>query len=441
MKHSITFAAASLGVTLLLAADAVWAYEAGRYQGRFSFFAQAASRNLSGVGNDAFSEFIGTFTLRSAATDKGGFEFAIDARFAGYPSTEERQQRASIYEAYAGWSPAGGAFRIRAGQLWLYEMGALGSVAGAAAEVRLFKEEASGVGTLKLGLFGGLEPKVLSLGYIDGIAKFGGYLTLESRSGRRHVLGYANIRNGSLTERSVISFSNYIPVGRSFFLYQVAEYDLRGPGGQGTSKLTYFFTNIRYSPAREIELQGIYHRGISVDTRFIADSIREGRPVSEAQLEGLLFESIGGRLTLRPWRNFQFFVGYAQDRTREEEEKRDRFNFGVFSPNLLRSGFDLTVSDTRFNTAAGDTSDAWYFSLGRDVSRALYLEAYYRTSVAFLRLSTSGVLVERRPYSHLYGVSSVIRLGRRASILALLERTDEDSLGETRILTGLTYRF
>ena len=105
------------------------------------------------------------------------------------------------------------------------------------------------------------------------------------------------------------------------------------------------------------------------------------------------------------------------------------------------SGFDLTISDTRFNTAAGSTSDAWYFSLGRNLGRALYLEAYYRTSVAFLRLSSSGVLVDRRPYSHLYGLSSVIRIGRRASLLVTLERTDEDSLGETRVLSGLSYRF
>jgi len=436
-----TLAAATLAVTAFCIPPSASAYQPGRYSGRFSFFAQAAQRDLTGIGNDTFSELIGTFTLRSTPSDKGGFEFALDTRFAGYPSVEERSQRASIYEAYAGWSLPGGALRIRAGQLWLYELGALGSVAGAAAEVRLIKEEAFAPGTLKVGLFGGLEPEVLNLGYVDGVSKLGGYLNLEAKSGRRHVLGYANIRNQSLTERSVVFFSNYIPVRNSFFIYQSAEYDLQGPGGQGSSQLTYFFTNVRYSPFRQVELQGVYHHGISVDSRLIADSLQAGRPVSEAQLEGFLFESIGGRLTLRPWRNFQFFFGYAQDRTRQDEEKRDRLTFGIFSPNLLRSGFDLTVSDTRFNTAAGSTSDAWYFSLGRNLGRALYLEAYYRTSVAFLRLTSSGVLVDRRPYSHLYGLSSVIRIGRRASLLVTLERTDEDYLSETRLLSGLSFRF
>jgi hypothetical protein len=441
MRYKKTTAVCSLALAVVFTSLAASAYDPRRASGRFSVFAQAAQRNLNGIDNDTFSELIGTFTLRSAVNDDGGFEYGVDTRFAGYPSTEGRDSRASLYEAYVGWSPAGGAFRVRAGQLWLSEIGAFGSIAGAAAEVRLLKEADNGLGTLKLGLFGGLEPKILELGYVPDVAKFGSYLSLESRSGRRHVLGYANVRNGGLTERSVILFSNYIPVKRSFFLYQAAEWDLQGPGGEGGSNLTYFFTNARYSPVREVEIQGVYHRGISVDTRFIADSLREGRPVSEAQLEGLLFESIGGRLTLRPWRNFQVFFGYAQDRTRQDEEKRDRYTFGIFSSNLLRSGFDVTVSDTRYTTAAGSRSDAWYFSLGRDIGRSLYLEAYYRTSIAFLRLSSSGVLVERRPYSHLYGLSSVIRLGRRVSILATLERADEDSLGETRLLSGLSYRF
>ncbi len=217
MRNGKFLAAVAIAAALLVAAPRASAYEASRYSGRFSFFAQAARRNLTGFGNDTFSELIGTFTLRSAVSDKGGFEYAIDTRFAGYPSSEERRQRASVYEAYAGWSSEGGAFRVRAGQLWLYELGAFGSVAGAAAELRLLKEEDNRVGTLKLGLFGGLEPKILNLGYVAGVAKFGGYLSLESKSGRRHVLGYANIRNRSLTERSVLFFSNYIPVRSVLF--------------------------------------------------------------------------------------------------------------------------------------------------------------------------------------------------------------------------------
>ena len=435
--------AAALGLAALVFAAAPTPSSADAYRsfGRFSFFAQAAQRSIPGVGSDTLSELIGTFTLRSAAPDTGGFEYGVDTRFAGYPSAERRKQRASIYEAYGGWSTAGGIFRIRAGQVWLDELGALGSVGGVAAEARLAKDLPLGLGTLRLGLFCGLEPKILDPGYVSGISKFGSYLSLEAGSGRRHVVGYVNLRNQGVTEGSVLLFSNYIPVRKSFFLYQSAEYDLQGPAGRGSSRLTYFFINARYAPVRAVELQAVYHHGISVDTRLIADSLREGRPVSESLLEGYLFESIGGRLTLRPWRNFQVFAGYAQDRTRKEEEKRDRFNFGIFSPNLLRTGLDLTVSDTRFKNAAGSTSDAWYFSLGRDLGRHLYLEAYYRTSVAFLRLSNFGVLVERRPYSHLYGLSSTIRLGRRASLLVILERTNEDVQNETRLLSGLSYRF
>lgn len=440
MRHfARSLLAGGLALAALTGGSVAAGYDPGRASGRFSVFAQAARRSLSGFGNDTLSEIIGTFSLRSAARESGGFEYALDTRFAGYPSAEDRSERASVYEAWAGWRSAGGSLGVRAGQLWLYELGALGSVAGAAAEARLLHNQ--GWGTLKAGIYGGLEPKVLEFGYVDGVSKFGGYLSLENRSGRRHLLGYANVRNHGQTERSVLLFSNYVPVNNTFFLYQAAEYDLQGPGGRGGAKLSYFFTNARFSPVREVELQAVYHRGVSVDSRLIADSLREGRAVSEAQVEGFLFESVGGRLTLRPWRSFQLFAGYARDKTREEDEKRDRWTFGIFSPDLLGSGFDLTVSDTRFKTASGETSDAWYVSLGRDLGRAVYLEAFYRSSVAFLRMSRSGVVVDRRPYSHLFGLSSVIRLGRRASLLVTVERTDEDALDETRVLSGLSFRF
>ena len=49
------------------------------------------------------------------------------------------------------------------------------------------------------------------------------------------------IRNQGVTERNVLSTTNFLPFGREFFLYQAAEYDLTGPGGIGSGGLAYFF--------------------------------------------------------------------------------------------------------------------------------------------------------------------------------------------------------
>ncbi|MFH1574845.1 MAG: hypothetical protein ABIG68_12740, partial [Acidobacteriota bacterium] len=211
--------------------------------GRVSLFAQAAQRSQTGGENDLFTELVGTLRLKSPAGEDGGFEYGIDTRFAGYPSTEGRGQRISIYDAHIGWKMKGGAFGLRAGQVWIDELGALGSLGGVVAEARPFKRLPLGLGEMRVGAFYGLEPKIMKAGYVSNVQKFGGYLTLDGGGTRRHVLGYVNIRNQGLTERSVLVFSNYIPIKREFYLYQAMEYDLQGPAGQGRARLSYFFAN------------------------------------------------------------------------------------------------------------------------------------------------------------------------------------------------------
>ena len=72
-----------------------------------------------------------------------------------------------------------------------------------------------------------------------GVSKYGAYVALDGDAARRHVLSFVTLRDSGLTERSVILFNNYLPLGRKFFLYQAAEYDLLGPAGQGSGHLTY----------------------------------------------------------------------------------------------------------------------------------------------------------------------------------------------------------
>jgi hypothetical protein len=409
--------------------------------GRVSLFAQAAQRSQTGGENDLFTELVGTLRLKTLAGEGGGFEYTIDARFAAYPSTEGRGQRVSIYDAHIGWRMKGGAFGIRAGQVWLDELGGLGSLGGVVAEARPFRSLPLGIGEMRVGAFFGLEPKIMSAGYVSNIQKFGGYLTLDGGGTRKHVLGYVNIRNQGLTERSVLVLTNFIPFKRDFFLYQAMEYDLQGPAGQGQRRLSYFFANARYSPLRMIEVQGTYHHGRSIDARTIADEVHSGRPVSDSALEGFFFESIGGRLTLRFIPGFQVFAGYAHDRTNEQDEKRNRLTFGLYSYNLFKTGIDLRVTNSRFSQAGRSSYDSWYFSLGKTFGRSLYLEGFFSSSVSILRYFGSQVQVESRPQTRLLGLSSVVYLGRRVSLLVTLERTSGDLPGEVRALTGISYRF
>jgi hypothetical protein len=441
MRRSTSKRAALFFMAVMILLPAAASADINPRWGRVSLFAQAAQRSQTGGENDLFTELVGTLRLKSPAGEDGGFEYGIDTRFAGYPSTEGRGQRISIYDAHVGWKMKGGAFGLRAGQVWIDELGALGSLGGVVAEARPFQKLSLGLGDMRVGAFYGLEPKIMKAGYVSNVQKFGGYLTFDGGGTRRHVLGYVNIRNQGLTERSVLVFSNYIPIKREFYLYQAMEYDLQGPAGQGQARLSYFFANARFSPLRLIEIQGTYHHGRSIDARTIADQVHSGRPVSESALEGYLFESIGGRLTLRPMTGFQVFAGYAQDKTNEQDEKRDRLTFGISSYNMFKTGLDLRLTNSRFSQAGGSSYDSWYFSLGKTFGSSLYLEGFYSSSVSVLRYFGSQVQVETRPHTDLLGLSSVIYLKRRVSLLLTLERTSGDLPGEVRALTGVSYRF
>lgn len=128
-----------------------------------------------------------------------------------------------------------------------------GSVAGTQVE---WRTAASGR-RVRIGGFGGLEPKVLELGYARAVRRYGGYVTVEGAGLRRHTAGYVTIRQGALAERSVLVTTNYMPVGRRLFIYQSAEVDLRGPGGQGRGGLGYVFANVRITPRQRCERRRI----------------------------------------------------------------------------------------------------------------------------------------------------------------------------------------
>ena len=430
-----------MGFVLILIGSTSALADINPHWGRVSLFAQAARRSQTGGENDLFTELVGTFRLKSEAGKEGGLEYGIDTRFAGYPSTEGRGQRVSIYDAYVGWRMKSGGLSVRAGQVWVDELGALGSLGGVVAEARPFGKSAFGLGEMRVGGFFGGEPKIMEAGYVSGVQKFGGYLTIDGGGARRHVLGYVNIRNEGLSERSVLVFSNYIPVKREFFLYQALEYDLQGPAGQGQGRLTYFFANARYSALRLLEVQGTYHRGRSIDARTIADDVRNGRPVSESALEGFFFESIGGRLTLRFIPGVQVFAGYAQDKMNEQDERRNRLTFGVFSYNMFKKGLDFRLTNSRYSQAGRSSYDSWYFSLGKTFGRSLYLEGFFSSSASVLRYFGSQVQVETRPHTNIFGLSMVVHLQRRISLLLTLERTSGDLPEEVRALTGVSYRF
>ena len=434
---------AVLVAALVAPAAPVGAQQALPSWGRMTiYFQNGAMADRVGTPDEesvSIREITSSFTWRSREAEEGGAEFAIDARGAAYLDSEGRRNRASVYDGYVGYRLKGGSLAIRGGQMWINDLGGLGAVAGGLVEMR--RKQPFAIGRLRVGAFGGLEPSILELDYIQGVRKAGGYVAIESGS-RRHVLGYVNVRNSGVTERSVISTTNFLPLKRRFFAYQAMEYDLEGVGGNGGSRLSYFMTNARYQVSKFLELQSNYHRGRSVDTRGLALDVLQGRPISTERVRGLLFETVGGRawVTLAP--GVRVNVGYSRDRTDRESDHTNRYQLGANAWNIAHSGIDFTFSRASYSGASRSYT-AWDVSAGRPIGSRVYLTGDFSTNLSTVRLTnfTGDFIVEHRPRTRRYGLSALTNLNRTYSILVSADRTDDGDLKEHRELVGLTIRF
>jgi hypothetical protein len=407
--------------------------------GRFSLFAHWSEREpVQGEQYD-FSEIIATLSLFSDPKPETRFEFGLDARVATYPDTDDRDERISIYEAWIGARGPEGRWRLRLGQMWLRELGGLGSLGGFFGEFRT--RRVTSFGQWRLGLFAGLEPQIRDTGYVDDVEKGGAYVAVDGAHGRRHVLGWVMVRNRDLTERSVVVFSNFIPSGRKLFFYQALEYDLEGPAGLGEDELTYFFSNLRYAPARVVQFQATYHRGRSIDARSITEDVLDGRPVNPERLAGLLFESGRFRITVNPWRRLRIWAGYGRDKNNRLDEWTDRVNYGFSFNNVGGVGLDFTASNSEIDRL--DRSyDTTYVSLGKTLGRRVYLSLDYTSSLSVFHFRDgNGGTIETRPESDRYSLSLNANISRLFSLLLVGEWMDHDDYEEIRVLTGVTFRF
>ena len=405
-------------------------------RGRISFFGTFQSSTFESGASHEFSETTLAVSFRTRDTGQSGVLMAVDLRGTAYPSSEGRSSRTRIFDAWAGGRTAGGRVMFRAGQMWLHELGGIGSLGGVMGEVK----KKTAAGDLRFGIFGGMEPERFDVGFVSKVKKGGGWLAFDGARNRRHVVGYVMIRDENLTERSVVTTTNYIPAGKSLVLYQTAEFDLTGPGGEGEGGLNYVFANARFTPVKRVELMANYHHGRSIDARRITQDILEGRAIPQSALDGFLYETAGGRVTVEIVRGLRAYAGYARDRNNRDEESSGRITAGLWASNIARSGFDLSISDNRIDRP-DRTYDAWHVSLGRSLGPRLYLSADYSNSLSVLRVNGPGGTIETRPRSKRYGLSGVWNVNRTVSFTFSGEQLRDDLSEDDRGMLGMTYRF
>ncbi len=405
---------------------------------RVSFFTNSSQITANNGDRRSFTELSTSFSYQLPESDDAGADYGIDVRYATYRGMV-RPERTSLYQAFAGARMAHGQARFRVGHLFLNDVGSLGALAGGLVEYRQPRGTPE-VGRFRIGGFAGLEPNILDIGYAPHVKKYGAFLGFDAAATRRHSLGYVTIKNGSLTERTAITANNLLPIGPRVFIYQAAEYNVTQPAGMARRGFAYFMTNARVTPNDRVELQLNYNRGRSIDARGLGEDVLNGRPVTQLAVDGLLYESIGGRATVEVLPRVRIYAGYSSNRNNRDASASGRVIVGGYAPNAAGSGLDLTASDSMMQQPSGSYHSR-YVSVGRQLGRLLYLTGDYSTSLSVVRFSRSdGIRIETRPHTTRFSAAANAYLTRTTSMIATIERTNEDELHEVRVLAGLTYR-
>ncbi len=409
-----------------------------RPTGRVSFYTDTSRISTGDVAPVTTGTVITNITYGLPDAEGDGYEYGLNMRHAA-DSNPNRTARVSMYDGYVGRRFLDGRVRVRAGQMWLNDLGGLGSIAGAAVEYKRPLTD-SRIGRLRVGGFFGVEPKTYELGFTRNIRKIGAYATLEGHGGRRHVVGYVRMADRNLVERSVVTTTNFVPIRSRVFVYQAAEYDLVGPAGQGSGGLTYFMTNAHAALTDRLDVQGLYHRGRSLDTRSITEDVLAGRPLRDGVLDALLYASAGARVSARITRDVRVNAGYTRDKNNRDSAATGRLTFGVSFSDLAGTGVDLTTTESRVSRPTGQYNSI-YVSLGRQIGRTIYVSGDYSSSASIVQFTRSdGITIETRPHSEAIGTSAVIAVGRDVSLTMTAERTRDAGVLDIRVLAGLTYR-
>jgi hypothetical protein len=188
------------------------------------------------------------------------------------------------------------------------------------------------------------------------------------------------------------------------------------------------------------DLQGTFSRGRSIDARGIAEDSRNGSTITATRIDGFLYESTGGRVSVEVAPRVRLNAGYSRDKNNRDDRATSRITIGGYAGNVAGLAFDLSASDSYMHRATGPYH-ARYVSIGRQVGHAVYLSGDVSTSLAVLRFSRSdGVAVEMRPHTTRITGSAVINVGRATSLLVTIDRTVDDTSRDLRLLSGITYR-
>jgi hypothetical protein len=400
----------------------------GRLRGRVGLYYLTVIQRDSLGGQ--FSQPSGDIRLNGTSLGGSPIGVAMDLRsrrlvqaLPGNATSSVDQTR--VYQAAVFWQSPGSGFRFTTGRQYAPGISSVGLVDGAAAEITQ--------GTWDYGLFGGMQPELVNLGFSSDISQLGGYVRRHNRVGSlTHwsftVGGSGSYLNGHTNREFLYLQTNYLT--RHLSVYAVQEVDYYRPwrrvGGEKAISPTSTFANIQFQVTPGLSLTTGFDNRRSV--RLYRDVVNPATTFDDTFRQG-----VWAGFAVRTPRHFRasFDVRANHDAT---TGSANTYTLALGAERLTPLGVSVRSRSTRYTTAG---RDGWLNSV------SLGLEPFGRGSVVL----TSGWRSERdttaAPTLNIRWMSADMDVSLARSFFVIVSAYRETGGIEAHDLlyAGLSFRF
>jgi hypothetical protein len=399
----------------------------GRIRGRIGLYYLSVEQRDTLGGR--FSQPSGDIRLTGVGLGGSPIGLVIDLRSRHQvqvlPGGTSHHDQTRVYQAAVSWQAPGSPYRFTTGRQYAPGISSVGIVDGASAEV--------GLSAWDYGLFAGMQPDLINLGFSSDIALLGGYLRRHNRPGsvRRWAVtlgASGSYLNGHTNREFMYLQGNYVT--RRLSIYAVQEVDYYRPwrriDGEGAVSPTSTFANIQFLVANGLSLTtGVDNRR---SARLYRDVVNPATVFDDTFRRG-----VWAGFSVRAARHFQASFD-ARTNGGGSSGTANTFTLALGADRLTPLGMSLRSRSTRYATGG---RQGWLNSV------SFGIEPFGRGSVQL----TSGWRTEHdrtaAPTLDIRWVAADLDVSLARSLFMIVSGYREDGGIEAHDLlyAGLTFRF
>jgi hypothetical protein len=321
-------------------------------------------------GSDFFHQLSSRLKLEMVNRRGDGWTFLLDTRDR-WRLSAKKGNRIILYDARILFDKQSNPFFLSLGQMNLYDTAGIGQLLGGVAGYKIGRD-------ILLGGYGGLESSIYVKRLENDYRKYGVFARYQGSYGRRISLSYNHLVYSGSTERQYIYASTMFPFFKTLAIYGNLEYEF-GSNVRSEDRLSRAFVNVRWDPARTMDLTGFYSSGRGLDFhRYIVEK-SQNPSLNDTELERFYYSSqYGLRLSVKPIRNLRIYASRMESEQKDLEIRNHTWRFGASAGNILSSGVTL-YGNYAWNRGEMSESDSYYVAMSKDFGRVSWHGSFSNT--------------------------------------------------------------